>query len=203
MVGFTTDAPETRVRRMAEALREADMPGDREDHTWIARGLDRCLRRVEPVSRHREFLEPLLVAGLLRERGMEPRRAPRAHFPGLPEEWVRAVPPLLKSGFPENAWVLVESMVLRVDGRSPDGRRRWRVDGAGLREPGEVWFELGERLAADTVSRAVIPLAREEEAGIELRVAGLGTREGKSWARTLRRTIEWRAPGTRIHVFAG
>lgn len=121
----------------------------------------------------------------------------------MPEDWLRSVPPLLRSGFPEAAWELVEASVLRLDGRSPGGRRRWRIDGAALWALGAEWFELGESLAADTVSRALIPLAGEEEAGIEVRVGGLELAEAKKWARALRRAIAARAPETRIHVLAG
>ena len=203
MVALASSAPEMRERRMAALLGEAGLPGAEEDHAWIARRLNHCLCRVEPWARDRESMEPLLVSGLLLEMGRDPSRVPELRGRCFPEAWLRSVPPLLKSGFPETAWRLVEASVLTVDGRSVDGRRRWRVEGGALHPLIHAWYELGNQLSADTLAKALVPLSREEEAGIQVRVAGLSLLEAKNWAGELRRSLEARAHGARVHVLAG
>ena len=204
MVGYALSPCEQRERRAAGMLEAAGLPGEPSDHLWLARRLHRCLAEVAPEGEEAlEQMEALLISGLLLEMGQDPSRVPQLRGCCFPDTWLQAVPPLLRSGFPVPAWRLVEASVLSTEGRAVDGRWCWRIAGNALQPVRHEWYELGEQVSVHTLSRALMPLSCEEEAGIRVRIAGLPFREARHWATALREHLDRWSPRHWIHVTAG
>jgi hypothetical protein len=200
MVGFASTAAEERELRITDALQEAGLPGEREDHQWIARRLNRCLDLVEGDA---DRLEPLLVSGLLLEMGQDPSRVSGLQGRSYPDSWLRSVPPLLRSGFPVRTWQLVEGGVLTYEGKGLGSVPRWRINGRALKPLLDQWHELAGELTAVTLAKALLPLAIDEKNGLQVTCAGLPIAEARAWAAGLRASLKKQHPDARVHVIVG
>jgi len=199
MVGFSAQSGCERRRRLAEALREAEVPGEAEDHEWMAGRLHRGLENLDPEDRF-PWMEELLLSGLLMGIGMNPADCPRLEGACFPESWLRAVPPMLRSGFPQITWQLIQTGVLTHEGAPWGKTERWRIDGKRLEPLLNEWHELGETLVFRNLARGLAPLSRDHEGRVQIALGNVDRDRGRSWLRQLRNALAPMTPDAAPHL---
>lgn len=202
MVAFRQTENDEQRLRLTECLREAGVPGDTEDHDWIARKLMRCRNRMDPESAAPR-LEDLLLSGFLLGLGLNPAACSRLEGACFPDTWLRAVPSLLRSGCPPQTWGLVRQGVVSYDGSPPGVAARWKIDGARLRPFLEEWHELGETLVFRNLARGLAPLMEGGAKDVQVALKGVELRAGRRWLRELRGALEPLMPGQPVHLVVG
>jgi hypothetical protein len=104
MVGVPRDiATPANRQRMLTIMREVDFPGEHIDHIWMTRRLEAFACKLNQGVPS-DYLEDLLLSGLLLERGFDVTASSQLNGRCFPDRWLRAVPSLLKHGCPESCW---------------------------------------------------------------------------------------------------
>jgi hypothetical protein len=178
-----------RERWTRDTLEAAGMPGGEEDHAWMARNL---VRALDALGEEADRILPAVVSGLLLEMGEDPARSPTLEGCCFPQRWLETAPALLRCGFPETAWRLVESGCLRFESPSTAPSGRWRLEAGCLRQAFDGWYEIGEQLLLPNLARRLLPLVREQR-NPSMALAGLTPAEARHWIAALRR--EWEHQG--------
>jgi hypothetical protein len=171
--------------RLMRIFAEVEMPGSVEDHRWLAERLSKCRRRL-PQNRETLDMTGLLAAGLLTDWGLDMSRTRELEGRCFPDAWLRAVPALLRLGFPTASWVLVEGGILHFDGPGRSGKPRWRLQTAALRQVEAEWYELGAAIGIQTLMRGLTPLLTDAELPVQIAFSGCNRAEGRKWLRRLR-----------------
>ncbi len=181
-----------RESRIREWLREADLPGEDSDVAWVSEGLHQALTMLDP---HEEdpHVEALLTMGLLQDLGLQVPEGSSLLEMELPDSWLRAVSPLLRSGFAPQTWRLVECGVLDYRGPRWGELPEWVLDGRSIRPLLEEWYELGETLIFRTLARGLLPLLMAEER-IQVRLVHTSRKEGKAWLQALQQALASLSP---------
>lgn len=194
MVGIPRDvATPPNRQRMLTIMRDVDFPGEPGDHLWMARRLETfaCkLNRGTPS----DFLEDLLLSGLLLERGFAVTSSPQLNGRCFPDTWLRSVPTLLTHGCPESSWRLIETGVLRFEGQGTGSSHRWCIEGRHLTPYCHEWYELGECLIFQNLARGLLPLLQDASGKTEIKITGANRHTGRHWLRELKSAL--RALGT-------
>lgn len=196
MVGVPRDiATPPNRQRMLTVLREVDFPGETEDHIWMTRRLEAYARKLNQGVPS-DYLEDLLLSGLLLERGFDITTSPQLNGRCFPDRWLRAVPSLLKKGCPESSWRLIEKGVIRFEGKSAGkvNSSRWCIDGKLLEPLFTEWHELGACLVFQNLALALHPLMQEPSESAEITLTGTNRYTGRQWLRELKSAL--RALGT-------
>lgn len=186
-------------RRTMEILQQAGMPGEARDHAWMAGKLDRIAAKLDAGRGRSDYVADLLISGLLLERGLDPSGCPHLVGREFPDHCLRAVPGLLKCGFPLRSWQLVESGVLVAEGRGWGGGERWAIQGQKLKPLLDTWHEMGEQMVLKHLAEGLRPLVSEAGDNLQIRLSGLDRGRARQWLMRLR---EW-LPGERVHFFCG
>jgi hypothetical protein len=196
MVAFIgqTQAPES-TRRMVEIFQQAGLPGEAEDHVWMANRLHRIAENVDEGPRV-AYITDLLISGLLLERGFDPAHSTHLQGRDFPEHCLRAVPGLLKHGFPRSSWQLVERGVLVFEGVVWGKTERWVIQGQLLKPLLDTWHEIGEQLVFKNLAGGLSPLLNEN---LQIKISGVNRETGREWLAGLRQNL----PGGRGHLFVG
>lgn len=196
MVAFLgqIQAPES-TRRMIEIFQQAGLPGDAEDHVWMANRLHRIAENVAEGTGV-AYVEDLLISGLLLERGFDPAHSSHLQGREFPEHCLRAVPGLLKRGFPRSSWQLVEKGVLVFEGAVWGKTERWVIQGQLLKPLLDTWHEIGEQLVFKNVAGGLSPLLNEN---LQIKISGVDRETGRQWLSGIRHNL----PGSSVHLFVG
>ncbi len=156
---------------MSDALRDAGVPGEDPDHRWLSRRLLGMVGNLAPEEREPD-MPGLLATGLVRAMGLDPGNSARLAAKHWPEEWVRAVPPLLRCSFPPLTWGLVRRGLLSCEGTTWGQIPRWRLRLDLLAPLLNEWHELGECLVFRRIAEGLRPLSRAREGRIQVRLSG-------------------------------
>ncbi|MGA0369606.1 MAG: hypothetical protein ACO3N7_09170 [Kiritimatiellia bacterium] len=179
-------APEN---RLVGLLEKSGLPGDKNDHVWIARRLREYAARAAAENQV-EYLADLFLTSLLLERGLDPAGLPELQGARFPEAALKAVPPLLKIGCPALSSKLVEKGVLTYEGRVWGGEGRWVIQGQKLKPLTAEWHEMGEEMIFQHIARGLVPLTRPPHGIPQIKLQGLDRDTGRKWIRGLRSCLE-------------
>jgi hypothetical protein len=193
----TVDRVSPRVLRM---LQDMQLPGDREDHAWIGERIQEAAQKLSDRFPH-EFGQDLLVSGLALDLGLDPSSAKDLEGWCFPEPWLHSVPALLQCGFPQAAWRLVETNVLRMEPQAADARYAWKVDLKRIHALATGTYELGEDLVVRLLMEGMMGVAHGREKDTRFRVVAHSLPEARDWVGKLKRS--WSAEAKRPLLVAG
>jgi hypothetical protein len=189
MVGIPQEiATPANRRRLAAIMREVGFPGENQDHIWIARRLEAFACKLNQGTPS-DYLEDLLLSAILMERGFDPAEAPQLAGRCFPDQWLRAVPRLLKIGCPESSWRLIESGILRFDGDGFGHAHRWCIEGQHLQTCFLEWYEMAESLVFKNLARGLAPLIQDSSRQAEIKITGTSRQTGRQWLRELKSAL--------------
>lgn len=175
-------------QRLLTIMREVDFPGGKEDHHWMAHRLETFACKLNEGSPS-DFLEDLLLSGLLMERGFDVSASSQLHGRCFPDRWLRAVPALLRHGCPESSWRLIETGVLRFDGEGSGHCHQWCIEGRHLKPYLLAWHELGKCLIFQNLARGLLPLIQDASGQAEITLTGADRHTGRHWLRELKSAL--------------